>query len=183
MLSPALNRQEITFYGWGAALVLTIAISVTSVVWFALPTPEKFDLGAVEEFGADPAPRYAKNNTGQTILLWVKHVDNEWYVFDAHAGWNCLYKWVPTNNRFEDPCSGYKWSNTGRLLTYFHKPPPTQAQQLRDLDQYAMFIEAGHLWVKLDQMLRGEQRAEPLPAMQCHSYTYVPSVTVYDCAP
>jgi len=160
-----LTRHEFSYYIFGAAFLLLLAALATMVVWVALPRPEVFDLGQLESFRTDgPTPRTVISREGKTIPLWAARDSETWVVFDGSAG-PCHYKyvWVPTNNRFEDPCSGFKWAINGILLTYVPKP----GKASRDLDRYAAFVKDGHLMVNLDKPLPGAARPSQPPEVEC----------------
>jgi cytochrome b6-f complex iron-sulfur subunit len=126
---PPLTRREFLFYIWTASMVLSLASTGGVVLWFAYPRFRAGEFGGTFNVDAakvptpDQAPennssgRYWFVNTGTGILAL--------YVVCVHLG--CLYKWVPSNNRFECPCHGSKYQKDG---TYIEGPAP------RNLDRF-----------------------------------------------
>lgn len=129
--TPPMTRREFLYYVWGASMALFLAESGGALVWFALPRfkPGEFggtftlDVSAVPPVDADPKdypegrfwlvnlgpkavsdPRRPKDYPVQEGVLAI-------YKICVHLG--CLYKWVPTNNRFECPCHGSKYLPSG----------------------------------------------------------------------
>lgn len=143
-----------------------------SFVWAATPPLQIIDLGAVEQFkpGA-PHARYVELSDGASLPLWVTLVDGEWYVFNGRARlgryWNCHYRWVPVNDRFEDPCSGFKWALTGELLTYPFPPGRYDPLFSHDLDRYPAMVENDRLRVNLSRLIPGMIRSERPPDLVC----------------
>ena len=139
------------------------------------PPAQIYDLGPMEAFATGaPHRREVITKDGQTVPLWVVRMDKHWLIFSGRmkisSTWNCAYKWVPTNERFEDPCSGFKWALTGELLTYFDNPSSKWQTGLRDLNQYEATIQDGHLMVNLDKRTEGQFRAEPPPNAICQDF-------------
>jgi hypothetical protein len=170
-----ISRRELVGWCFGAALLLTPILLTGVVVWMAYPPAQVYDLGPTDNFVVgQPAGREVMTKDGQTVPLWVVHADDRWLIFlgrmKISPSWNCAYKWVPINNRFEDPCSGFKWALTGERLTYFDNPSPTWQAGLRDLDQYAATLKDGHLMVNLDKRMAGQFRAEPPPNVICRDF-------------
>jgi cytochrome b6-f complex iron-sulfur subunit len=66
------------------------------------------------------------------VKLWLVNTSRGMvgiYKVCTHLG--CLYKWVPTNNRFECPCHGSKFQLDG---TYIEGPAP------RNLDRFEVSL-------------------------------------------
>lgn len=135
--TPPMTRREFLYYIWAASMAILTAQAGGATVWFALP---RFKVG---EFGgdfplnlsdvpaADDGPvafdtgrfwlvnqgdgnvtdtRLPGLAAGQPVYPQTKGV-KALYKVCVHLG--CLYKWVPTNNRFECPCHGSKYLPTG----------------------------------------------------------------------
>jgi cytochrome b6-f complex iron-sulfur subunit len=110
-----MNRREFLFYVWSASIALSLAGTGGAILWFAYPRFREGEFGG--EFPIDasalPAPdappedhpdgRFWLVNTGSGILAIYKVC--------THLG--CLYKWVPSNDRFECPCHGSKYLTSG----------------------------------------------------------------------
>jgi len=128
---PPLNRREFLLYIWTSSMVLSLAATGGVVLWFAYPRFRAGEFGGVFKIDAtkipspDAAPeghsdgRFWLVNTGDGVLAL--------YVVCVHLG--CLYKWVPSNNRFECPCHGSKYQRDG---TYIEGPAP------RNLDRFVV---------------------------------------------
>jgi hypothetical protein len=132
-LQPA-NRRESLYYLWLASIVLIFVMLLGLLGWFMLQPvyraiPSKIisiDVAKIPALGspaAIPAGRF-----------WLGHTDDDALI--ALVGYEpkhgCLVKWIPTNQRFEDPCHGYKAELNG---TYIEGPTPAH-----DLDRYFMTI-------------------------------------------
>ena len=126
-----MTRREFLYYVWGASMALFMAESTGAILWFALPRfregefggkitldvsvlpavdsgPKDFPEGRFWLVNLGPKaasdPRQPKDYPAQQGVLAI-------YKVCVHLG--CLYKWVPTNDRFECPCHGSKYLATG----------------------------------------------------------------------
>ncbi len=166
-LTQSVTWREGAYYFFGATLALMCLALAGVIFWFVLPAPQIFDLGEIDDFPLN-APQYqgVTGSNGNTISLVIVRLPDKVVAFNRYAG-PCHYKyvWVPTNNRFEDPCSGYKWTITGMLLLY--SPKPSSAWTPHDIDQYAVSIRQGHLFINLDQKLPGQLRTEQPVEVVC----------------
>lgn len=128
---PPLNRREFLYYLWGASMAVFMAGSGGIAVWFALPRFREGEFGGVFEIPVEDIPpagsgpkefpegRFWLVSIGQEevddprrpteypLSLGVRAI----YKVCTHLG--CLYKWVPTTDRFECPCHGSKFLETG----------------------------------------------------------------------
>jgi hypothetical protein len=68
----------------------------------------------------------------------------------------CRFAWSESVQRFIDPCSGDDWELDGRL-NMIHS---TELWSNRDLDQYALTVEDGLIYVHLSQKKPGPLRVE-----------------------
>jgi len=128
-----MNRREFLFYVWGASIALTLAGSGGAILWFAYPRFREGEFGGEFPIAASalPAPdappedhpdgRFWLVNTGDGVLAIYKVC--------THLG--CLYKWVPSNDRFECPCHGSKFEKDG---TWIEGPAP------RNLDRFVIRV-------------------------------------------
>lgn len=126
-----INRREFMFYIWGASMALALAGSTGAVLWFAYPRFREGEFGGqftlpvstLPAVGAppqeNPQGRFWLVNTQQGVLALYKVC--------THLG--CLYKWVPSNDRFECPCHGSKFHKDG---AWIEGPAP------RDLDRFVV---------------------------------------------
>jgi cytochrome b6-f complex iron-sulfur subunit len=119
-----MNRREFLTYAWGAALGILGIESGVAVFEFLYP---RFKAG---EFGGDfnlpltdiPDPAAAPIPFTAGKFWLVKTQDGSakaLYMVCPHLG--CLYKWEPSNIRFECPCHGSKYSHDG---DYIEGPAP-----------------------------------------------------------
>ena len=131
-----MSRREFLYYIWAASMALFLAEAGGAILWFAIPRFRAGEFGGVVELDVAevPAPdsgpvafdagRFWLVNIGQGNIdrqyndYPVTKVDypqtagvKALYKICVHLG--CLYKWVPTNDRFECPCHGSKYLPTG----------------------------------------------------------------------
>jgi len=71
------------------------------------------------------------------------------YMVCTHLG--CLFKWEQSNNRFECPCHGSKFTREG---LYIEGPAP------RSLDQFVVTIENGEVAVNTGRRVNGAPASE-----------------------
>ncbi|MFQ5922759.1 MAG: ubiquinol-cytochrome c reductase iron-sulfur subunit [Anaerolineales bacterium] len=125
--SPALTRREFLYYLWASSMAVFLAGAGGVTIWFALPRFREGEFGGVfiipiEDIPApDSDPKEFAEGRFWLVNLGEGAVNDprqpEEYEFDpglrvlykvcVHLG--CLYKWVPTNDRFECPCHGSKF--------------------------------------------------------------------------
>jgi cytochrome b6-f complex iron-sulfur subunit len=122
-----MTRREFLYYVWGASMALFMAQTGGALVWFALPRffggKIALDISAIP--GVDTGPKDFPEGRFWLVNLGPKSVSDERQPADypvkegvlaiykvcVHLG--CLYKWVPTNDRFECPCHGSKYLANG----------------------------------------------------------------------
>jgi cytochrome b6-f complex iron-sulfur subunit len=157
-----MNRREFLTYAWGAALGLLGLEAGVASFEFLYP---RFRAG---EFGGDfnvasselpandvaPIPKTA----GKFWLVTTQDGSPKAiYMVCTHLG--CLYKWEPSNIRFECPCHGSKFSHDG---FYIEGPAP------RSLDYFEVTEEADkiivHTGKKQIGIPSGESPAKGMPA-------------------
>lgn len=129
-----INRREFLSYAWAGALGLLTLESGLATYQFMYPRFREgefggeFNLGAatiLPQIGIDPEG----NTTGKFWLINTDDGPRALYMVCTHLG--CLYKWEPSNNRFECPCHGSKFSREGH---YIEGPAP------RSLDQFIIKV-------------------------------------------
>jgi cytochrome b6-f complex iron-sulfur subunit len=124
-----MNRREFLAYVWLGSILLTLGGSTGILLWFAYPRFRagefggSFDIDVASLPSTDAPPEdhpegrfWLVNSPGGVLVL---------YKVCVHLG--CLYKWVPSTNRFECPCHGSKYQATGE---YIEGPAP------RSLDRF-----------------------------------------------
>jgi cytochrome b6-f complex iron-sulfur subunit len=129
-----LNRREFLYYLWGVSISVFMAGSAGAVIWYALPRFREGEFGGVFTIPAGEVPspnsgpkeysegRFWLVNIGQETLQDprqpAEYDPNQGvkalYKVCTHLG--CLYRWVPTNGRFECPCHGSKFLETGSRI-------------------------------------------------------------------
>ena len=129
-----INRREFLAYAYGGALSLLTLEGGLATYQFMYPRFREgefggeFNLGAatvLPQVGIDPEG----NTTGKFWLINTDDGPRALYMVCTHLG--CLYKWEPSNNRFECPCHGSKFSREG---FYIEGPAP------RSLDQFIIKV-------------------------------------------
>jgi cytochrome b6-f complex iron-sulfur subunit len=155
VLTPQeMNRREFLTYAWGAALGL-LALE-TGVASFQFLYP-RFRAG---EFGGeftvplaeipDPTASPVPNTAGKFWLIRMQDGSPKAiYMVCTHLG--CLYKWEPSNIRFECPCHGSKFSHDG---FYIEGPAP------RSLDHFEVREEGDQLIVDTGAKVVGNPSSE-----------------------
>jgi len=129
-----MTRREFLYYVWGASMALFMAEFGGALVWFVLPRFKEgefggifsLDLGQIPPADSGPsefaAGRFWLVNLGpqavqdprQPADYPVQPGVKALYKVCVHLG--CLYKWVPTNDRYECPCHGSKYLLTGARI-------------------------------------------------------------------
>ncbi|MEZ4868426.1 MAG: Rieske 2Fe-2S domain-containing protein [Caldilineaceae bacterium] len=151
--SADMTRREFMTYAWGAALgLLTAEVGLMSYV-FMYPRFKagefggKFFLKEAEIPPTDAAP--IGYTAGKFWLVSTENGPKAIYMVCTHLG--CLYKWAPSNFRFECPCHGSKFSHDG---FYIEGPAP------RSLDYFAVAVENGQLIVDTGKKQTGDPSSQ-----------------------
>ena len=133
-VAPPLTRREFLYYLWGASIALFMAEMGGALVWFAFPRFKEGEFGGIINVPiADIPPPAAGPKDFPAARIWLVNIGegrlsdgrqpDEYaikpgvkalYKICVHLG--CLYKWVPTNDRFECPCHGSKYLTTGARI-------------------------------------------------------------------
>lgn len=129
-----LNRREFLYYLWGVSMAVFLAGGGGVTVWYALPRFREGEFGGVFSVpaGEVPSPDSAPKEFTQG-RFWLVNIGpasisddrrpgdypldqgvRAIYKVCTHLG--CLYKWEPNNDRFECPCHGSKFLNTGTRI-------------------------------------------------------------------
>lgn len=150
-----MNRREFITYAWAAALGLVTLEGGLATFQFMYPRFKEGEFGGKFVLGAasalPPATEQPKANAdGKFWLVNTEAGPLAIYMVCTHLG--CLYKWEASNNRFECPCHGSKFSREG---FYIEGPAP------RSLDQFVVEIDAGNT---VEVTTDGEIGAVPPPA-------------------
>lgn len=134
------TRREFLTYAWGAALGLLAVEAGLVSYFFMYPRFRAGEFGGqfflsesdVPAIDAPPAAEVA----GKFWLVDTEEGPRALYMVCTHLG--CLYKWEASNNRFECPCHGSKFSKDG---FYIEGPAP------RSLDTFEVTTENGQVIV------------------------------------
>ena len=153
-----INRREFMSYAWAGALGLLTLESGLATYQFMYPRFREGEFGGkfllgnpdiLPQIGIDPEG----NTTGKFWLINTDEGPRALYMVCTHLG--CLYKWEPSNNRFECPCHGSKFSREGH---YIEGPAP------RSLDQFLIEIVQGGSTVAQTEDAGDSISAPNLPA-------------------
>ncbi len=141
-VSVPLSRREFLYYLWGASMAVFLAGSAGASLWFMLPRFREGEFGGVftvpvsdvPPADSDPmeyaAGRFWLVNVGPKTVgdprqphdykmqAGVKAL----YKVCVHLG--CIYRWTPTNDRFECPCHGSKYLKSGTRIDGPARPQP-----------------------------------------------------------
>jgi cytochrome b6-f complex iron-sulfur subunit len=118
-------------YVWTASMVLSLAGSGGIILWYAYPRFRAGEFGGVFSVPVAKLPTTDAAPEGHSDgRFWLVNTTSgvlALYVVCVHLG--CLYKWVPSNTRFECPCHGSKYQRDGQ---YIEGPAP------RSLDRFVI---------------------------------------------
>jgi cytochrome b6-f complex iron-sulfur subunit len=130
-----MSRREFLYYIWTASMALFMAEMGGAILWFSVPRFKAGEFGGVFELDLSALPPAGSGpvsfDAGRFWLVNIsqEEIDQQYqqypgtqvypeqpgvkalYKICVHLG--CLYKWVPTNHRFECPCHGSKYLTTG----------------------------------------------------------------------
>ncbi|MBI4770962.1 MAG: Rieske 2Fe-2S domain-containing protein [Chloroflexi bacterium] len=129
-----MTRREFLYYIWGASMALFMAEFGGAFVWFLLPRFKAGEFGGIFTLdpGAIPPPdsgpaefaagRFWLVNLGEKALSDSRQPTDypqtagvkALYKVCVHLG--CLYRWAPTNDRYECPCHGSKYLLSGSRI-------------------------------------------------------------------
>ncbi|MGH2628548.1 MAG: ubiquinol-cytochrome c reductase iron-sulfur subunit [Anaerolineales bacterium] len=129
-----LSRREFLYYLWGASMAVFLAGAGGATIWFALPRFREGEYGGIITLPISEIPQpdsgpkeYAAGrfwlvNLGDASLqdprqpaeYPIEAGVKALYKVCVHLG--CIYKWVPTSDRFECPCHGSKYLKTGARI-------------------------------------------------------------------
>lgn len=154
------NRREFMVYTLGFASLLALGESGYAIYEFMYPRFRAGEFGGiffVEESAVPSADASPEAYTdGKFWLVQTEEGDPKaLYMVCTHLG--CLYKWEPSNFRFECPCHGSKFTHDG---LYIEGPAP------RSLDSFEILADGdGQLGVDTGSRIAGAPAIES-PARQ-----------------
>ncbi len=149
-----MNRREFLTYAWGAALgLLTLQAGVASFL-FMYPRFRAGEFGGKFFLSPGEVPGPGLPPVAVTDgKFWLVTTDEgepkALYMVCTHLG--CLYKWESSNNRFECPCHGSKFTHDGHFI---EGPAP------RSLDYFELTIEDNQVVVDTGRRIQGAPAAE-----------------------
>lgn len=150
-----LNRQEATFYFLFAALLLCGVVLAAVLFWAVAATssPPLTRLGTVDDFPPRSKPYYVALEEGR---VWVVNLNGRLLALNADYSsdsdrFSCkeMVVWVPTNSRFEGPCSGDKFALDGRWIKTYSTEP-------HGLQQFPVAVRDGAVWVDFSRPIEGD---------------------------
>jgi cytochrome b6-f complex iron-sulfur subunit len=129
-----LSRREFLNYLWAMSMAVAMAGSGGLGVWFLVPRFREGEFGGVFTVSVDEIPpadsppkefpdgRFWLSNIGPDTMDDSRRPEDypmkvgvrAIYKVCTHLG--CLYKWVDSNHRFECPCHGSKFLQTGTRI-------------------------------------------------------------------
>lgn len=154
------NRREFMVYTLGFASLLALGETGYAVYEFMYPRFRAGEFGGLfyVDGSALPSPDAAPEGYTDGKFWLVQTEEGEpkaLYMVCTHLG--CLYKWEPSNFRFECPCHGSKFTHDG---FYIEGPAP------RSLDYFELEVgEGGELAVDTGSKVTGSPATES-PARQ-----------------
>ncbi len=132
----SMTRREFLYYIWAASMALFTAELGGAILWFSVPRFAAGEFGGIFELDVAEVPPVDSGPKGYDAgRFWLVNVGEgnierqytehpvtatdypqtpgvkALYKICVHLG--CLYKWVPTEDRFECPCHGSKYLPTG----------------------------------------------------------------------
>jgi len=144
-----ITRREFLWYGWASSIALFMAGSAGATIAYAYPRFKegefggKFFMGTVDEI-EDGA--VITNREGKFFLIRLGDEFKALFQVCTHLG--CLVRITPEG--YACPCHGSKFAKNGQLTA---SPAP------RDLDEFAVEVSEGEVWVDTGARIKGETRS------------------------
>lgn len=139
------------------ALLLLLPLSGVVVFWQMIqPRPEYAEVGLLTDFSETPTLRVLQTREGEHLSIWIVKTTDGWRAFDGQLRFgmmNCFFGWQPVTRRFEDPCSGAKFSRTGEFNEY--QLYPYWRSIARNLDEYPVLEQNGNIVVEVSRRIPG----------------------------
>lgn len=137
--AKGISRREFLYYIWGAGVGLLGIGACGAATWFALPKETEED--SKSRLGIDLKTIPPLDTMPKGIpegRFWLANTSKGLLVFSIKCTFTrqpCLYKWVPTNHRFECPCCGSKFGLDGSVISGIAS---------RNLDRYMIRVTTQH---------------------------------------
>lgn len=158
--------------GTGYLFILTLLLLAGLFVWMMArmfePRADWRPLGTLSELASDtPQVFYLVTSDERRASVWISFADGQWYAFDGVTpdpyNSHCLFGWQTVTNRFEDPCTGMKYTRAGEFINESYYARDVIAQ---DLTRYPLSIENDTLAVNLAERIIGKKwRAISTPSL------------------
>ncbi len=161
------SRRKFLGYAFVASILLLIGAFAIIFIHATENRPELFDLGATTKFGESPTPRAITLRDGHEVRIFIVRTADQFLALDArtHIGLSdCWVQWQPSFGRFEDPCSGGKFTRAGEYIdTYSYLKGAT----VSNLDRYSVSVKADHVIVDMNQLNRGKNFVARVLTPEC----------------
>lgn len=150
------------------ALLLLIPLSGIVMFWQMIrPQPEYAVVGSAQDFSETPTLRVLQTREGEHLSIWIVKTDRGWRAFDGQLRFgtmNCFFGWQSVTRRFEDPCSGAKFSRTGEFNEY--QLYAYWRSFARNLDEYPVLEQNGNILVEVSRRIPGAPASEIPPTQE-----------------
>lgn len=132
------------------------------------PRSDWHELGTEQELsGTTPTLHFLVAEDGTRINVWLVNVNGTWRAFDGTTpdsfNTHCRYAYQNVTGRFEDPCTGFKYSLSGEYIDesyYLHD------LAVQDLGEYTVSVVNDKISVDLSQYHKGRSwRANSPPTL------------------
>lgn len=154
LTAAEMTRREFLTYAWGAAIGLLAVETALVSYFFMYPRFKAGEFGGKFFLSETEVPASDAPPVGYTAgKFWLVSTEDgspkAIYMVCTHLG--CLYKWEPSNFRFECPCHGSKFTHDGHFI---EGPAP------RSLDHFELAIENGQVVVDTGRKVNGGPATE-----------------------
>jgi len=136
--------------GWKpsrSSILITVVIALAlGLLWYLDPQHQYQRVGKLSDFAPSPGPYPI---TLGAARVYVVNTGTELFAINSryrtmNPAWRCQVVWVPTNTRYEDPCSGAKFDLDGSWLSTAYVPAELEP---RGLERWAVQVRNGEVWV------------------------------------
>jgi cytochrome b6-f complex iron-sulfur subunit len=149
-----MTRRELLTYAWGATMLLLTAEGGLETFKFLYPRFRAGEFGGKffmkpAQFGDSSTEPEPEVNGKFWMVTTAEGEKKALYMVCVHLG--CLYKWVGSNNRFECPCHGSKYTRDGWYI---------EGPAARSLDVFELTEEGGEIAVNTGKKILGSSASE-----------------------
>lgn len=126
--APPLNRRELWMSVFLASMLMAAAGLMAVLSMYTSPGEPLIDIGSLADF--PPSTQPYRVDVGQ-FRVYVVNTSQQLVVLDALAPYNTYripIRWIPFNQRFENPVGGSKFTLTGDYI---------EGPALRSKDRYS----------------------------------------------